>query len=38
MKILPEEWGWKVLDCEYDTKSNGHFAVTKYVLYKRPRG
>jgi hypothetical protein len=37
MRILPEEWGWKVLDCEYDTKSSGHFAVTKYILYKQPR-
>jgi hypothetical protein len=37
MRILPREWGWEVLDCEYDTKSSGHFAVTKYILYKQPR-
>jgi hypothetical protein len=37
MRLLPREWGWEVLDCEYDTKSSGHFAVTKYILYKQPR-
>jgi hypothetical protein len=37
MKILPQEWGWQVLDCEYDTKPNGQFAVTKYILYKNPK-
>src|SRR5437667_393669 len=37
MKILPQEWGWRVLDCEYDTKPNGQFAVTKYIIYKNPK-
>jgi hypothetical protein len=37
MRILPREWDWPVIDCEYGTKPNGHFAVTKYVIYKRPR-
>jgi len=37
MRILPQEWGWQVLNVEYDTKANGQFAVTKYVLFKRPK-
>jgi hypothetical protein len=37
MRLLPREWGWEVLDCEYGVKASGHFAVTRYVLYKRPR-
>jgi hypothetical protein len=35
MHLLPRELGWEALDCEYDVKPNGHFAVTKYVVYKR---
>jgi hypothetical protein len=37
MRLLPRELRWDVLDCEYGTKSSGHFAVTRYILHKRPR-
>ncbi|MBV9337561.1 MAG: hypothetical protein JO243_16875 [Solirubrobacterales bacterium] len=36
-KLLPEEWGWGVMDVEYDHKSHGEVAVTKYLIYKQPR-
>ncbi len=37
MRILPREWGWDVIDCEYAIKPGGWFAVTAYHVYKRPR-
>lgn len=37
MKLLPAEWGWDVMDIDYDRKSHGEVAITRYVIYKRPR-
>jgi hypothetical protein len=37
MKQLPAEWGWDVMDIDYDRKSHGEVAITRYVLYKEPR-
>lgn len=37
MKLLPAEWGWDVMNIDYDTKSHGEVAITRYVIYKRPR-
>jgi hypothetical protein len=37
MKLLPAEWGWDVMDIAYDRKSHGEVAITRYVIYKRPR-
>ncbi len=37
MKLLPAEWGWDVMDVEYDKKQHGEVAITRYVLYKQPR-
>lgn len=37
MKLLPAEWGWDVMDIDYDTKGHGEVAITKYVIYKEPR-
>jgi hypothetical protein len=37
MKLLPAEWGWDVMDIDYDKKSHGEIAITRYVIYKRPR-
>jgi hypothetical protein len=37
MKQLPAEWGWDVMDIDYDVKSHGEVAITRYVIYKRPR-
>jgi hypothetical protein len=37
MKQLPAEWGWDVMDIDYDRKSHGEVAITRYVLYKQPR-
>ncbi len=37
MRILPREWGWDVIDCEYGIKPGGWFAVTAYHVYKEPR-
>jgi hypothetical protein len=37
MRSLPAEWGWDVMDIDYDTKSHGEVAITRYVIYKRPR-
>lgn len=37
MKLLPAEWGWDVMDIDYDKKSHGEVAITRYVIYKRPR-
>jgi hypothetical protein len=36
MRLLPAEWGWDVMDIDYDTKSHGEVAITRYVIYKRP--
>jgi hypothetical protein len=36
-KLLPAEWGWDVMDVEYDRKSHGELAVTRYVIHKHPR-
>lgn len=38
MKLLPAEWGWDVMDIDYDRKEHGEVAITRYVLYKQPRG
>jgi hypothetical protein len=37
MKQLPAEWGWDVMDIDYERKSHGEVAITRYVLYKQPR-
>lgn len=37
MKLLPAEWGWDVMDVDYDRKSHGEVAITRYVIYKEPR-
>lgn len=37
MKQLPAEWGWDVMDIDYDRKSHGEVAITRYIIYKRPR-
>jgi hypothetical protein len=37
MKLLPAEWGWDVMDVDYDRKSHGEVAITRYVIYKQPR-
>ncbi len=37
MKLLPAEWGWDVMDIDYDRKSHGEVAITRYMIYKRPR-
>jgi hypothetical protein len=37
MKLLPQQWGWDVMDVEYDRKPHGELAVTRYVIYKAPR-
>jgi hypothetical protein len=37
MKLLPREWGWDVMDVEYDRKAHGGLGVTRYVIYKAPR-
>jgi len=37
MKLLPAEWGWDVMDVEYERRAHGELAVSRYVLYKQPR-
>ena len=37
MKLLPKEWGWDVMDVEYDRKAHGGLGVTRYLIYKAPR-
>lgn len=37
MKRLPAEWGWDVMDIDYDAKVHGEVAITRYVIYKAPR-
>ncbi|MBV9421740.1 MAG: hypothetical protein JOZ98_02435 [Solirubrobacterales bacterium] len=36
-RLLPAEMGWDVMDVEYDRKSHGELAITRYLIYKRPR-
>ncbi|MBV9280924.1 MAG: hypothetical protein JOZ41_12655 [Chloroflexi bacterium] len=36
-KILPAEWGWDVMNIDYDKKGHGEVAITRYVIYKQPR-
>jgi N-methylhydantoinase B len=36
MKLLPAEWGWDVMDVEYDRKAHGGLGVVRYVIAKRP--
>ena len=37
MKLLPAEWGWPVMDIDYDKKSHGEVAITRYIILKQPR-
>lgn len=36
MKLLPAEWGWDVMDVEYDVKEHGEVSVVRYVIRKKP--
>jgi hypothetical protein len=36
MKLLPAEWGWDVMDINYDRKAHGEVAITRYVIRKEP--
>lgn len=36
MKLLPAAWGWDVMDIDYDRKSHGEVAITRYVIHKQP--
>ena len=38
MKLLPAEWGWDVMDVEYEPRRLETPVVARYVIYKRPRG
>lgn len=38
MKLLPAEWGWDVMDVEYETKDLEESVVARYVIFKQPRG
>jgi hypothetical protein len=35
MRILPQEWGWPILDVEYGRKAHGMVAETRFVISKR---
>jgi hypothetical protein len=37
MKLLPKEWGWDVMDVEYERKAHGGLGVARYLIYKTPR-
>lgn len=38
MKLLPAEWGWDVMDVEYEHNEGlGEPTVARYVIYKQPR-
>jgi hypothetical protein len=38
MKLLPAEWGWDVMDVEYEHNDQlGEPTVARYVIYKQPR-
>ena len=38
MKLLPAEWGWDVMDVEYEHNEElGEPTVARYVIYKQPR-
>ena len=37
MKLLPAEWGFDVMDVEYERRDHGGLAVARYILYKQPR-
>ncbi len=38
MKLLPAEWGWDVMDVEYELGQLGEPVVARYVIFKQPRG
>jgi hypothetical protein len=38
MKLLPAEWGWDVMDVEYEHNEElGEPTVARYIIYKQPR-
>ena len=37
MKLLPAEWGWDVMDVEYEPRDAAEPVVARYVIFKQPR-
>lgn len=37
MKLLPAEWGWDVMDVEYEPRELEEPVVARYVIFKQPR-